>query len=48
MKLNTEKSKFMKISFTMNHKFTTIVFIDNVTLDVVDKAKLLGAYVTNY
>ena len=47
MKLNVPKSKVMIFNFTKNHQFTTRVSIDNVNLEVVNKSKLLGTYITN-
>ena len=47
MKLNTEKSKIMIFNFTKNYQFTTRVSMDNVNLEVVNDAKLLGTHITN-
>ena len=47
MKLNTAKSKIMIFNYTKNHQFTTRVTMNNVTLQVVEDAKLLGTHITN-
>ena len=47
MKLNTAKSKVMIFNYTNNHQFTTRVNMDNVPLQIVEKAKLLGTHITN-
>ena len=47
MKLNTEKTKIMIFNYTTNHQFTTRVTIDNVNIEVVPEAKLLGTHITN-
>ena len=44
---NTEKSKIMIFNYTKNHQFTTRVTMDNVPLQVVEEAKLLGTHITN-
>ena len=37
----------MIFNYTHNHQLTTIVTMDNVPLQVVEEAKLLGTYITN-
>ena len=37
----------MIFNYTKNHQFTTRVTMDNVPLQVVEEAKLLGTYITN-
>ena len=47
MKLKTEKSKIMIFNFIKNYQFTMRVSMDNVNLEVVNDAKLLGTHITN-
>ena len=47
MAINTEKSKIMIFNYTKNHQFTTRLSINNVNLEVVNQAKLLGTHITN-
>ena len=47
MKLNTDKSKVIIFNYTNNYQFTTRVTMDNMPLQVVEEAKLLGTHITN-
>ena len=47
MKLNVQKSKIMIFNYTTNHQFTTRLSLDNVNLEVVNNAKLLGTHITS-
>ena len=47
MKLNTDKTKIMIFNYTTNHQFTTRVTLDNVNIEVVEEAKLLGTHITS-
>ena len=47
MKLNTDKSKVMIFNYTNNYQFTTRLTMDNMPLQVVEEAKLLGTHITN-
>ena len=45
--LNQKKTKMMIFNFTDNYKFTTRLQLDNMNLEVVEKAKLLGVIISN-
>ena len=45
--LNEEKTKTMIFNFTNNHQFTTRLSVNNENIQVVEKIKLLGTYITN-
>ena len=44
IKPNTDKTKIMIFNYTTNHQFTTRVTIDNVNIEVVPEAKVLGTH----
>ena len=46
MVLNKKKTKNMIFNFTKNHQFTTRMIEDDVNIQVVQKFKLLGAWIT--
>ena len=47
MKLNTDKSKIKIFNYTQTHQFSTRVTMDNVPLQLVEEATLLGTCITN-
>ena len=47
MILNQKKTKVMIFNFTDNYRFTTRLELDNIQLEVVEKAKLLGVIISN-
>ena len=47
MKLNENKTKNMIFNFSKEHQFTTKLSVNDVNLEVVNEAKLLGTIVTN-
>ena len=47
MILNAKKTKVMIFNFTNNYKFTTRLALNNESVEIVDKAKLLGVLITD-
>ena len=47
MKLNEKKTKSMIFNFTKKHQFTTKMSVNNVKLEIVSEAKLLGTVITD-
>ena len=47
MLLNENKTKAMVVNFTNNFQFTTILNLNNKTIDVVDQMKILGTTINN-
>ena len=47
IKLKIDKTKIMLFNYTTNHQFPTRVTIDDVNIEVVEQAKLLGTHITN-
>ena len=47
MRLNEKKTKSMIFNFTKKYQFTTKMSVNNVKLDIVSEAKLLGTVITD-
>ena len=47
MKLNEKKTKSMIFNFSKNHQFTTRLKVNDVNLEIVKEAKLLGIIITD-
>ena len=47
MKLNVKKTKAMIINMSRKHQFTTSLQLNDQTIELIDKAKLLGLHLSN-
>ena len=47
MRLNEKKTKSMIFNFSKKYQFTTKLDVNNVNIEIVKEAKLLGTIITN-